>query len=52
MTVSQVAKRTGVAPQTIIQPEESGRPIRFPVMFDIAGAPGHKLEFRLSKSKD
>ena len=52
LTVAQVAKRTGIAPQTIIQLEDTGRPIRFPIMFDIAECLGHKLEFRLSKSKD
>ncbi len=52
LTVAQVAKTTGIAPQTIIQLEESGRPIRFPVMYQIAECLGHKLEFRLSKSKD
>lgn len=52
MTVTQVAKRTGAAPQTIIQLEEKGRAVRFPVMFDIAEALGHKLEFRISKSEE
>lgn len=52
MTVSQVAKSTGIAPQTIIQLEESGRPIRFPVMYQIAECLGHRLEFRLGRLKD
>jgi|GEM_PF-2729455 len=52
LSVAQVAKRTGIAPQTIIQLEDSGRPIRFPVMFDIAESLGHRLEFRLVKAKD
>jgi DNA-binding XRE family transcriptional regulator len=52
LTIAQVAKKSGVAPQTIIQLEETGRPIRFPVMHQIAECLGHKLEFRLSKPKD
>lgn len=52
LTVADVAKVTGIAPQTIIQLEESGRPIRFPVMYEIAECLGHRLEFRLSKAKD
>ena len=52
MTIAQVAKKTGIAPQTIIQLEETGRPIRFPVMHQIAECLGHKLEFRLSRPKD
>lgn len=52
LSVAQVARKTGIAPQTIIQLEESGRPIRFPVMYQIAEALGHKIEFRLSKLKD
>lgn len=52
MSVAQVAKKSGVAPQTIIQLEEAGRPIRFPVMHQIAECLGHKLEFRLTKAKD
>lgn len=52
MTVAEVARITGIAPQTIIQLEESGRPIRFPVMYQIAECLGHRLEFRLTKAKD
>jgi transcriptional regulator with XRE-family HTH domain len=52
LSVAQVAKKTGIAPQTIIQLEESGRPIRFPVMYQIAECLNYKLEFRLSKAKD
>ena len=52
MTVSQVAKRTGAASQTIIHHEKIGRSIRFTVMFEIVEALGHKLKFRFSKSKD
>jgi len=52
LSVAQVAKRTGIAPQTIIQMEDTGRPIRFPVMYDIAESLGHRLEFRLVKIKE
>lgn len=51
LSVAQVAKRTGIAPQTIIQMEDNGRPIRFPVMYEIADSLGHRLEFRLVKAK-
>ena len=52
MTVAEVARITGIAPQTIIQLEDSGRPIRFPVMFQIAECLGYRLEFRLTKAKE
>ncbi len=51
LSVAQVAKRTGIAPQTIIQMEDTGRPIRFPAMYEIAECLGHRLEFRLVKAK-
>jgi len=52
LSVAQVAKRTGIAPQTIIQLENSGRPIRFPVMYQIAECLNFRLEFLLSKMED
>ena len=50
--VAHVAKRTGIAPQTIIQLENSGRPVRFPVMYQIAECLNFKLEFLLSAIED
>ncbi len=52
LSVAQVAKKTNIAPQTIIRLEEAGRPIRFPVMYQIAESLGYKLDFRLTKVND
>ena len=49
ISVAQIAKKTGIAPQTIIQFEDTGRRIRFTLMHQIAECLGYELDLQLNR---
>lgn len=51
LSIAQLAKNTGVSPQTIINIEERSAPRTFPTLQKVASGLGHKLDFRLVKQQ-